>query len=278
MYVVILGIIAIVVIAGNFTLPESPRTTQPVSTWSRAGGFVLQAQEPTAITRETPNLTIPKASGISGDYSVIEVTHPIDGTVSTLPDEWKSLLTQLVDRTENTKTTEATETSAYSFIPQGLISVTETTSNRTAEQEDLYDYGNRVGLLIGTFETSHTNMISVLKDAYADRKNEGKRAAAERIGTDYEALGKEIATLPDVPTSVQSMHAAIAHSYQDAGKKLVAKLRTQTDEEFLIAMNVYNESVLQFTKNFVALATYFSAQGVRFSESDPGKIFTFTSY
>lgn len=277
-YVVLLGIVALAVIAGGLTITEPTRNTNSVSTWRREGGFTLVSQKPAAEDAQTPNPAIPQASGIAGDYSAIEIRRTVDTTSSTLPNEWESLLKQLVGPNDTTRASEAIQTDAYSFIPQGLISVTETATTRTAEQEDLYAYGNQVGVLISTFEDSHANMISILKDAYTDRNNAAKRSAAERIGTDYETLGKELAALSDIPKSVQPMHIAIAQSYQDAGKKMVAKLRTQTDDEFLIAMNAYNESALQFTRNFVTLATYLSAQGVRFSESDPGKVFTFTSY
>jgi hypothetical protein len=57
---------------------------------------------------------------------------------------------------------------------------------------------------------------------------------------------------------------------------MIVKLRTTNDNEFLAAMHAYNATALEFTKNFVALATYFSAAGVRFGTEDPGSVFTFT--
>lgn len=276
-YVVLLGIAVCILIATGVSLNQSAEAPASGTGWGRTGGFSLTNTTATNIdTSNNPALATPQDVQPQ-EYSVLPIRSALDSTLtSALPDEWQSLLQQLVAPEQAPKTSGESTTDAYSFIPSGLISAPEPVDQKTALQQELFDYGNRVGYLIRAFDEAHMNMIPQLKDAYADRGNTAKRETAERIGTDYEALGKELESLPDVPPAITSMHLSIARAYQDAGKKMVTKLRARDDEEFLAAMNTYNASAIQFTNSFVALATYLSAAGVRFSTTDAGSVFTFT--
>ncbi len=278
-YVVLLGLAVFIVLATSATIGRDVDTSTNNSGWGRVGGFSLtRSVSPTNTgTQQVSNVVAQKLEAT--EYSVLPIRSALDTTLdATLPDEWESLLQQLVQPEKTSGTSAVETTDAYSFIPRGLISVTDSVEQKTALQQELFDYGNRVGALIRAFDEAHVNMIPQLKDAYADRGNAAKRETAERIGTEYEALGKELESLADVPASIRSMHVSIARTYQDAGKKMVTKLRTTNDEEFLSAMHTYNASVLQFTNSFVALATYLSASGVKFSTSDAGSVFTFTAF
>ncbi len=278
-YVVLLGVAAFIIIATGATISKDTSTPTNSSGWGRVGGVTLRDLSRANVDPvQTP--TVVAATGLEAtEYSVLPIRSALDTTLdSALPDEWESLLLQLVAPEKAPAKSEGGASDAYSFIPRGLISVVDPVEQKTALQQELFDYGNRVGASIRAFDEAHVNMISQLKDAYADRGNAAKRETAERIGTDYEALGKEFESLADVPAAVKSMHLSIARAYQDAGKKMVTKLRAQSDEEFLAAMHTYNASALQFTNSFVALATYLSATGVKFSTSDAGSVFTFTSF
>jgi hypothetical protein len=275
-YVVLIGIAGFALVASGFVLtaqvPTEPSTT---ANWGRAGGFAF-INTPSLQRVSQKNEQLEKTE--TGTYSVINVKSALESSQrSPLPQEWETLLSQLTSphpEVGGSAVGEDSSESVYSFIPQGMVSLSEPPPEKTPQQEELYEYGNRVGGLIQEFESSHADMLVVLKDAYADRSNTAKRIAAERIGEDYEKLGRDIAEITP-PESASSMHTGIADAYQDAGKKMVLKLRTTTDEEFLAAMHTYNNSVLEFTNNFVALATHFSLSGVRFSSSDPGSVFTF---
>lgn len=279
-YVVFLGVAAFMIVTASAVINRDVATPAQNAGWGRVGGFSLtNTNSQTNVGYTQPQQVVTAENLEATEYSVLPIRSALDTTIdSALPEEWESLLSQLVAPEKTPERGEEETTGAYSFIPRGLISITEPVEQKTALQQELFDYGNRVGALIRAFDEAHVNMISQLKDAYADRGNTMKRETAERIGTDYETLGKEIESLADVPTAVKSMHLSIARAYQDAGKKMVTKLRAQSDEEFLAAMHAYNASALQFTNSFVALATYLSASGVKFSTSDAGSIFTFTSF
>jgi hypothetical protein len=279
-YVVVIGVAAFMIITASAVINRDVATPAQSTGWGRVGGFSLtNTGAQTNIGYTQPRQVVAVENLEATEYSVLPIRSALDTTIdSALPEEWESLLSQLIAPEKAPEKSEGEATDAYSFIPRGLISITEPVEQKTALQQELFDYGNRVGALVRAFDEAHLNMISQLKDAYADRGNGAKRETAEKIGTDYQALGKELESLADVPLAVKSMHLSIARAYQDAGTKMVTKLRAHSDDEFLVAMHAYNASALQFTNSFVALATYLSASGVKFSTSDAGSVFTFTSF
>lgn len=277
-----LSLIGFALIATGVVINEQdsrPQTTS-VSHWGRAGGFAFLG---TPSQENSYNRSAEEqfnTQQVAPAYTVIPISNSSlesGSQTGTLPKEWQSLLQQLVQPSTPSQTEkEPSGTDAYSFIPQGMMSVSDPVDQKTPFQTELFEYGNSVGSLIQTFDDGHRDMLPTLKDAYADRTNQSKRIAAERIGEDYIALGKEIEAISTVPSAVSSMHIALAKAYQDAGQKMIIKLRASSDKEFLAAIHSYNESVLTFTNMFVALATYFSAAGVKFSSIDPGSVFTFS--
>lgn len=189
---------------------------------------------------------------------------------------WEALMAQLVQPQGDThQTTPESGLGLYSFIPSGLISVSNSEQERTEAQEALFEYGNNVGSFIRAFDDSHANMLQVLKDAYQDRGNAQKVQAAARIGQDYIHLGEELESMDAIPAEVGGMHAALAKAYKTAGQNLIAKLQTKSDQEFLTAVNTYNASVDQFQKSYIALVTLFEVAEVQFSQYDPGSVFMF---
>ncbi len=190
---------------------------------------------------------------------------------------WEALMAQLVKPQGNSTPETQSENSAgiYSFIPSGLISTAEPTQERDEQQDALFEYGNTVGSVILGFDEGHANMLQVLKDAYQDRGNAEKIRAAMRIGQDYIRLGNELESLDNIPEAAAGMHRALANAYKTAGQKLIEKLQTSSDIEFLAAVNTYNASVDQFQKSFVALVVLFEVAEVQFSQYDPGSVFMF---
>ncbi len=279
-YVVFVALIGFTLIAGGVVLRETSRpSSSSVTQWGRTGG-VMFWNSPQVASQSDQTPPHDATTQQQPTFSFIPIRRQDEvasDNPGTLPDEWQSLLSALTQKaTAPDKEIEPT-TDAYNFIQQGLISVPDTTEQKTEFQKELFEYGNRVGVLVRAFDESHTSMISTLKDAYEDRGNTAKREAAVRIGTDYIQLGKDVEALAEIPSAVNSMHRAIARSYQAIGEKMILKLNATSDEEFVTAMHTYNASALEFTNNFVALASYLSGSGVRFSTGDPGSIFTFRS-
>lgn len=165
----------------------------------------------------------------------------------------------------------------YSFIPGGLISTSTPEKMRTPVQEELYQHGNLIGAEIQSFEDGHRNMPQVLKDQFEDPQDPGKIAALEELGNALAEVGYEIGAIENVPEGVRAANTALAKSYREMGAKLVLVPKARTDEERIAAMLAYNATVEAYTKDYVALATLFSAYGVTFASDEAGSVFTFSS-
>ncbi len=172
---------------------------------------------------------------------------------------------------------EGATTTAWNFIPTGLISIQHPSTDRTALQQSLYLYGNEVGSLIEGYDARHGNQTQVLTDANNDRQNAAKQAAVVRIGQDLELVGSGIADISDAPSLAQPDNTALSNSYLEIGKKLVAVGNAEPlrDSALVSAIESYDSSVNSFNKVFIALASLFSANGVNFSSNDPGSVFSF---
>lgn len=281
-YIVFLGVALFIIVATGAVIRDSDST--PVRTtnagWGRAGGFsVEKPTNPNTNLRATTPLT--STDPVGDNYTPITIRTLFEEPSEKLLGEWQSLLNNLTapsDTLPGAHEDPQASTDSYDFIPRGLISTPEPSEQKTQQQQELHTYGNRVGGFIRDFENFNGSMITTLKNAYEDRDNDEKRAAAERIGENYIRLGKDLEALRGIPSAVEKMHLAIARAYQAAGAQMIVKLRATSDEEFVTAMHAYNASALEFTNSFVALATYLSAAGVRFNTSEAGSVFTFTSF
>ena len=147
----------------------------------------------------------------------------------------------------------------------------------TAQQQDLYLYGNAVGGEIQSFETLHTNEVQVLKDQAEDRTDPVKSSAVVSLGQGFASIGVYMQGMQEVPSSVAALHSALAQSYQDIGAKLQLVAKAQSDQDFVQAIEAYDSSADTFVHNYAVLAQYFSAQGVIFSAQDPGSVFSFSN-
>ena len=169
---------------------------------------------------------------------------------------------------------------AYSLLPRGLISVSiPKPETRTPEEQALYDYGNAVGANIKAFESAHKNNTA-LKNFFPEQGgySSGDSSAVNaviRLANDYSQLGKTIASIGSVPEGVQALHLALAKSYVEVGGGLAVIASTRAGGDIIPAILAYDNSAGIFIKNFVALAEFFSARGIKFSAGNPGSIFQF---
>lgn len=178
---------------------------------------------------------------------------------------------------------EETDTSAtsnpafsYSFIPTGLISTTTPTRQRSPLEETLYRYGNEVGAYIQTYEGTHRSNSTIITNHIEDRADAAKAAAVRAIGADIRALGMSLEAVDGVPEIFATAHNALADSYIETGLKLSAMADANGDQAFIAAINTYSAAVDSFIKNYVAVATLFSVNNVRFGPGDAGSVFTFS--
>ncbi|HXK39038.1 MAG TPA: hypothetical protein VJ043_03030 [Candidatus Paceibacterota bacterium] len=170
---------------------------------------------------------------------------------------------------------------AYSLLPRGLISVSiPKPETRTSEEQALYDYGNAVGANIKEFESTHKNNTA-LKNFFPEQGgySSGDSSAVNAVillASDYSQLGKTIASIGSVPEGVQALHLALAKSYVEVGGGLAVIASTKAGGDIIPAILAYDNSAGIFIKNFVALAEFFSARGIKFSAGDPGSVFRFS--
>lgn len=252
------------------------------TTWTSAGSIFLSGKG-----------SAPPANGLN-PLDIIR-GHSLDTNLPTIPlpqtpgvqesnDAYTGSLDELLallSATTSTKTAQGAETTAlnggFSFIPQGLLSVDSNLQERTPLQSELYSYGNDIGTFIQAFESLHTNIAQIQKDHMEDRTNSQKIGGLRRLGEDYAQLGSELAAIQSIPSSAQSAHTAYANSYIEVGANLEKIATTKSDEEFLKALEVYNASVESLSRRFFILTTVFSTNGVKFSSTEPGGVFMFTT-
>jgi len=169
----------------------------------------------------------------------------------------------------------------YSLIPRGLISTSISKPKaRTPEEQALYDYGNAVGENIKAFENTHKNATEILKNFFPEKggfasQNQVAVNAVLSLANDYSQLGNKLANMSAVPDSVQMLHMALAKSYADVGAGLAMVAKTGAAGDITKAILAYDSTADIFIKNFVAIAEFFSALGIKFSETDPGSVFQF---
>lgn len=249
--------------AGNVGVFENPGTSAPVTRVRTEDLIKGQLPQNTQFSV----IPIARSVGQETDESVARQGEPIA--------DWSEVLEQLVEPQGGVEPSEVVS-DIYSFIPRGLVS-TDTQKTRTEKQQRLFEYGNAVGSYVRGFDDLHPNLITVLKNAYEDRTDPEKKAAAEKIGKDYQQLGLDLLRQQDVPAEVRPQHLKLAKAYNDAGKLLVQKLNAETNDELLETVEAYNASVTEHIKATIALVALFEVAEVAFGQSDPGSVFMFAS-
>ena len=260
-----MAIILIVMIEGR-----RPVDVGSEGTWGGAGGVEFWGG--VARDQNTEKVSIQDLlSGQRRDDRITLQRTELASPTSAEETDFTGLLGQLLAPVEETITTPG----AYDFIPRGFISTSSAApKTQSPLQEQLYGYGNDIGNYLRTFEDSHANMLTILKDAREDMGNSAKADAAAQVGTDYRILARDLRAM-SVPEIARTLHASFADANEAVGKNMETLARVKTDQEFLDAVDVYNKSVEAYTEKFVALASLFVANEVSFSESDPGSVFTF---
>lgn len=167
------------------------------------------------------------------------------------------------------------DTSAYSFIPSGLIATTTLAKPRSALQDALYLYGNEVGDAIVSFEGSHPNQPAILKDHAEQPEKPEAQAALKRLADDIAHVGESIDGIEPVPAQAKAAHSALVAAYKLLGDRLGTVSQTHGNDPLFDAIVSYNASADDFAKKFVSLALLFQAYGVTFSPGDGGSVFVF---
>lgn len=248
--------------------------------WGGAGGYLL---DPTA---NTPAYA-PKTQGTIYEdvrngapfYYDPELTQPSSDTEKNDDFDFDAFLATL-SHAPNTGGTTAGGSlldTAYSFIPGGLISTSTPDEIRTPTQQALYTYGNDVGSIIQSFESSFPDAARILKNQFEDRDNPVKNEALRDLAKGLADIGYLFEAMEEVPPEIKAAHLKIAASYKELGERLGRIPDAKDDQELVDMMLAYNTAVDTYVKDYVALAILFSAHGVKFTPYDSGSVFTFTN-
>lgn len=284
-YLGALGVAAVLVVAGGFVVAEHSPSSGSPSTVTWGGGSpvaqyqtssqpspqqiaqaVVQNQDPATLNLP-PLATSTPASAFeptSGSFDYLALLEQLSSSVS--PNA----------ANVNVQTETSAATSGYTLIPETLVA-TSASPAMTAQQEALYNYGNEIGGEIQSFEGMNSNQAQVLKDQIEDRTDPTKAAAVVSLGQGLASVGQFMNHIQDVPPSAAALNSALAQSYIDIGNKLQLVPKAQGDANVVQAIENYDTAADTFVKNYGAMAQLFSSQGVTFSSSDPGSVFSFSN-
>lgn len=281
---VLIGVAALVAVGAVFVFGHSPVSPQAQgSTWQGFGGVPSNPSQVPDSSGAPQQSAVGPQQQSGNSYVALPLAQSQDtsanpDTITAASiDQLLAILSTSSSATTVSSNSSSLMAAAYALIPNGLVATTTNVApKRTSAQDALYQYGNYIGAVIQTYEDTHQNTPQVLKDQSTDRTNADKDAQVQQIGQALQKVGRDIAAAPDIPNSVVSYNTALGKSYQDIGAKLALIGQTRSDTDFIAAVQAYDSAADTFTKNYVALASYFSASGVNFASQDPGSVFSFT--
>ena len=150
--------------------------------------------------------------------------------------------------------------------------IERSTAPHSKIQEELYTYGNDLGVILGAFASSHEDLTQILGNHAMKREDPSAKKAVIRIADDYVELSRRVALI-EAPSGTKSLNTSIAASYKALSEKIRAIGSSSSDEVFLAAIYAHNESAGVLVQNLISLSTLFTLQDVHFSSSDAGRIF-----
>jgi len=283
---------ALIVVGALIVGERTPVAPAPaVISWAGTGGSLLQSQSgapqseaPQTIAQQVIQNPLP--TSFTSPASVPAPTPAPVPAGPSGPFDYETLIAELTASTKNQSGAQASTSlstnqalvEAYQFIPQGLVAtINPSKKSLTPTQQALYDYGNDLGSSIQSFERENPDQAQVLKNQAEDRTDPGKAAALVALGRNLAAVGTEMENMSDVPPEVATLNTNLGQSYVSIGTKLQAIPNAQTDAQFIQAIEDYDSAADQFTRNYAALAEYFTVAGVTFSTTDTGSEFSFTN-
>jgi len=165
---------------------------------------------------------------------------------------------------------------AQSFTVGGLaVNVPAQTPSRTPEQQALYAYGNKAGLVVLSFENAHPDMGQTLQNWLDHRADASQQAQVRSIAADMSAASAALSALSGVPQPAAAANAQLAAGFTTAATQLQAVVAASGDGNALVeSMKTYDSAADAFTKSYLAVVDVFALHEVTFGSSDPGSVFS----
>lgn len=170
---------------------------------------------------------------------------------------------------------------AYSFLPSGLISIgvsAHAKKNASVLQLQLFAYGNEVGSLLETMESSNTRTVAALTSFFEKRTDPARVESLVKAAEEYKNLAGALRNFTEVPKEAAAIHAELATSLEAIASGLTRLTKQSSDEALVAAIRAYNAQSDAYLKKVLALATLMSAYEVSFSSGDAGAMFTFKMF
>ena len=219
-----------------------------------------------------------------GDQRVIQSTEKAAPAITVLPELgeiqeediatlFKNLLgARLSDRLAQPEIevpdTEVFWNGEYTSTQQPLPEKSETQT-----QIELRAYGNALATLITTFNQSQGDQSQIL-DTFIN--NRTQTTPLKQLTDNYKDLGKDIEELV-APGQLSRAHLGLIDAYISVGELLWELTLAGTDDvQLMERMLTYNKSSEEVAKHHISLITLFKANGVIFSDNEPGRVFSFT--
>lgn len=266
--------------------------TQQPRAWDAIGGGAGQHTSSDATQKppssDTPAPTEPQpdmnellspTSSVRVPFIPVRTPDPVEEVTTGAAANLQALLMQITrDRrtppVENATSATPYITQAFSFLKDIPLDVTAP-SPRSAEQEELYRYGNAVGTLIRSFEQAHPDSVGTLAGHAQDRRSTSRQASVEALGAAYRSLADSILAVTNVPITIATDHDRLAEAYRRVGNGLSDIAKSTDDKAFLAAITAYNTSAEEHMRAYIALSTTLSVNGISFEPSDGGSVFMF---
>lgn len=283
-YQAVLGVVALIIVGALIVNMRAPAAVpgQTIA-WSGSGAILNPSPQGGGTVAQTPTPNLMQQVEGSAPYTYIAPAQQTSGVASNDTsggsfdfNAFVAMLSQENAPKGGSSAGGGSASSAYSFLPGGLISTSTPAKSRTTLQQALYEYGNTAGSYIQSFETEHSNESQVVVDQAQDRTDSTKAAAVEALGAALTGLGQSLSQIDTIPDQATKANQALAASYEDIGAKLALVPQAQSDSGFISAVQTYDAAANTFITNYVALANLFGAYGVTFAPDDPGSVFTFS--
>lgn len=285
--VVLTLIAAIMLVLAGLYFIERQRAVSPSgtgATWNGGSGYVISED---SFTSADTSASPPDISNNTGPDTLVipPGTSPAAAPVakSATPDgafDFNAMLAQM--RREGAIYSASKEASStfnalldtFSFGP-AITVAEEPKKQRSAKEEAIFEYGNRVGRYLQGFAAVNPNMGQTLNDQIKHRDNKAFGDAVRDLGARYKALGESVLAIHDVPPEMEQAHTTLGESYVHLGSALSAVPDATEDQAFLAAITAYNDKADAYTRSFVGMVALFSALNITFEQSDPGSAFSF---
>ncbi len=152
------------------------------------------------------------------------------------------------------------------------LTPSEEKAEEDAVKKTIRTFGNAVGSKIQMLVLSHGKQNENLGSFVIDRTDSG-RTYIDKLSSDYDTLAANIESVK-APAVFTKEQKALAEGYRGVADGLRILKKATDDASTYEHMLTYNTHVESFGTSFIEFALLFKAQGVVFTENEPGGIFT----